>query len=146
MRMHTFAIWLITLLAAVLLAAGCGSDDDDSQDAEPKRDVPATTTDTTESDESDDADPDAAMHNFTIVVKDGVVQGGPKSLRVDQGEHVMIVIQSDAADEVHLHGIDLEAEVGPGKGGMIQFEAKDQGSYELEMHESGTVVGAVVVS
>lgn len=145
MRLHPLAAWLVALLAAALLVAGCG--DEDARD-ESKRDAPAR-TDEDDEPAGDTAKPAAEQikaEEFRITIADGLVKGGPKSLRVDKGAHVRITITSDAKDEVHLHGIDIEAPVGSGRPGILEFDARDQGSYELELHEAGTVLGAVVVS
>jgi hypothetical protein len=63
---------------------------------------------------------------------------------VTVGDKVRIEILSDEPDEAHLHGIDEEAEINPV--GAIEFEAEDAGSYELEFHDSGLVLGTVNVS
>lgn len=139
MRPHPLAAWLVALLAAALLLTGCGGGDEAAKDSDPKRDAPAR------SDSTHDAGGGAGPL-FKIAVEGGVVKGGPRSLRVDKGDRVMIQITSDSEDEVHLHGIDIEADVAPRRQGTLEFTAKDQGSYELELHEAGTVLGAVVVS
>lgn len=79
-------------------------------------------------------------------VERGVVKGGVRALRVARGDAVKVTIRSDVREEVHLHGIELEATVGPNRTGELEFVARHQGGYELELHESGLVLGAVVVS
>jgi hypothetical protein len=59
---------------------------------------------------------------------------------VDQGATVRIVVTSDQPDEVHLHGYDRSAAVGPGEQGVIEFVADQAGLFELETHESGLVL------
>jgi len=50
---------------------------------------------------------------------------------------VKLVVTTDTADEVRVHGIDIEKETEPGKATTIEFVAKDPGVYEVETHESG---------
>jgi hypothetical protein len=49
-----------------------------------------------------------------------------------------LVITSDVADEVHVHGYDLETELAPGKPAEIAFDATIPGVFEVELHEAGT--------
>ena len=62
--------------------------------------------------------------------------GGRKTIKVKRDDQVRIVVTSDAADEVHLHGYDIEREVGPGKPGRYAFKADKEGAYELETHSN----------
>lgn len=59
---------------------------------------------------------------------------------VEQGATVRIEVTSDQPDEVHLHGYDLSAPVGPGEQGVIEFVADRSGLFELETHETGLVL------
>ncbi len=48
-----------------------------------------------------------------IVVRSGKVRGGIQRATVEQGKKVAIVVGSDVADDVHLHGYDRSADVAP---------------------------------
>ena len=52
---------------------------------------------------------------------------------VKQGRKVEIVVESELADEVHLHGYDLMADVAPGQPVTIAFDATAPGRFELEL-------------
>jgi plastocyanin len=71
-----------------------------------------------------------------IQIRAGEVVGGPAEIRVKNGDTVVIVVRSDAADEMHLHGYDLEKEVGPGHPARLSFKANLEGQFELESHEA----------
>jgi hypothetical protein len=47
---------------------------------------------------------------------------------------VRIVVSSDAPDEIHLHGYDIEKEVEPGKPAVFAFTAAIEGIFEMESH------------
>jgi hypothetical protein len=51
-----------------------------------------------------------------------------------------MVVTSDVADEVHLHGYDIEKELSPGTPVTLQFDATIAGVFEVELHEAGTVL------
>lgn len=74
---------------------------------------------------------------ITISVANGKVDPPTHRQQVAQGDTVKLVVTSDEADEVHVHGVDLEEELTPGKPTTITFVAKDPGIYEVETHESG---------
>ena len=66
------------------------------------------------------------------------MSGDTGRVPVAAGEHVTLVLTSDVADEVHVHGYDLEAELSPGQPTEIAFDATIPGVFEVELHEAGT--------
>jgi hypothetical protein len=69
-----------------------------------------------------------------ISVKGGVLVGEAKNIRVAKNDIVRIVVSSDAPDEIHLHGYDIEKEAAPGKPARFRFKADVEGAFELESH------------
>jgi hypothetical protein len=68
-----------------------------------------------------------------------VPAGGPTRiarLDVEQGEDVVLVVRSAVADEVHLHGYDLSADVAPGRVARIRFTADQPGRFEIELEQA----------
>ena len=72
------------------------------------------------------------MTTVRIVVRGGKVVGGLERATVEQGEKVAIVVGSDVADHVHLHGYDRFADVAPGKPARLVFVASIPGRFEVE--------------
>lgn len=72
-----------------------------------------------------------------VAVKDGKVTPATHREPVVKGDTVKLVVTTDTADEVHVHGVEIEKETLPGKPVTITFVAKDPGIYEVETHESG---------
>ena len=87
------------MLAATALA-GCGSDDSSRRRRRPTttRRRPETETTTTEA---------AKPTVVSIVVVNGVPKDGIVRQTVNKGDRVVLVVKSDVADEIHLHGYDL---------------------------------------
>ena len=110
--MHRRAALVLASLVLVTLA-GCGGSSSGSGDATGK-------TDTIE-----------------ISVANGKVDPPTHRQEVAQGDTVTLVVTSDEADEVHVHGVDIEKETKAGEPTTVEFEVPDAGLYEVETHESG---------
>ena len=52
---------------------------------------------------------------------------------VKLGDNVRIVIRSDTADELHLHGYDLTVDVAAGQDAELVFVAEIPGIFEVEL-------------
>lgn len=72
-----------------------------------------------------------------ITVVGGRPEGGIQRPSLTKGERAVLVIASDVADEVHLHGYDLSVEVEAGGTARIPFTATVPGRFELELEQRG---------
>jgi hypothetical protein len=70
-----------------------------------------------------------------ITSKGGRPVEGIREAPVKKGENVTLVVRSDVADEVHLHGYDLHKDVEAGGTARIVFIAKITGRFEAELEE-----------
>lgn len=68
-----------------------------------------------------------------------------RKLSVRRDRKVALVVRTELADRVHLHGYDLTADVGPGKPGRIEFTADAAGVFELELEERGLPIAELEV-
>ena len=91
----------------------------------------------TEEQPAETTPPETQVQRFSARVEGGSVVGGIQRWQVAQGDDVRIIVRSDVADEIHLHGYDLEKPVGPGTPAVFAFAATIAGRFELELHESG---------
>ncbi|MFO7573515.1 MAG: hypothetical protein R6W48_13080 [Gaiellaceae bacterium] len=92
--------------------------------------------------------PEPAAEPVTVVritVRDGKVAGGIRRVTVQRGDEVRLVVASDVADEVHLHGYDRTADVAPGAPARIAFVASIPGRFEVELEERGIQIADVQV-
>ena len=69
-----------------------------------------------------------------ISVKAGALEGDPQTIEAKKNDVVQIVVSSDAPDQIHLHGYDIEKEATPGKPARFKFKANVEGAFELESH------------
>jgi ABC-type glycerol-3-phosphate transport system substrate-binding protein len=123
----------ITLAGAALLA-GCGSDDGASS-GQPSTSAPATAT-SPASPTSTSQSPAKGGTTIEVTIAGGKVTPDPsRKVEVDTGDQVHIRVTSDEADEVHVHGYDIETEVGANSTADIAFVATIPGQFEVEAHE-----------
>jgi hypothetical protein len=80
-----------------------------------------------------------------ITVEGAVPKGGIVRATVEQGERVVVVVRSDVADHVHVHGYDLLADVGPGKRARIAFRATMPGRFEIELEDRRVPIAELTV-
>lgn len=69
----------------------------------------------------------------TIVVENGKPVGGVQELEYDAGDQIAFRVESDVADEVHVHGYDLMQDVAAGGSAEFSFPAEIEGIFEVEL-------------
>ena len=125
------AVSLATLIALTVGAASCA----ESQDAQPAA-TSAPTTPTGSASTQPSTLPSSNETVIEVAVANGQVSPSPdRRVEVAKGHQVRIVITSDHADEVHVHGYDIEEEIAAGRPTTIAFVADQPGSFEVELHE-----------
>ena len=146
-----------TVLAATIALAGCGGSDQDRgtvTDAAtpPAVETPASTTETDVGAETETtttpSEPEPTKPQPTAIsirVLDGRPQGGIARPKVDLGDRVVLVVRSDTADEVHLHGYDVSRPVAAGGSARLAFVATIPGRFEVELEQSGVQIAELTV-
>ena len=80
-----------------------------------------------------------------VTVVNGLPKGGIKRAKIDQGARVVLVVTSDVADEVHVHGYDVSRPVAAGETVRLRFRATLPGRFEVELEERGVQIAALSV-
>lgn len=146
---------LALIPAAAILLVACGDDDSSSSDTSAvETTVPAPDTsavDTT----APAADTSVAPETSPQTAPDGPVQidvvvgvdsGEDRIELVKVGSEVQLNITNpDAADEFHIHGIELEKEVEAGVTATFNFVADTAGTYAVESHITEDVLVVIEV-
>ena len=132
----------VSLLVAGFALASCGGDDDAGTTETTTRTQPTipTTTDTTTT--------TTEIEQPTIVrvrVVGGAPQGGIVRKTVQKGDRVVLVVTSDVADHVHLHGYDIMRDVAAGGTARIRFRATLPGRFEVELEDRGAQIADLTV-
>ncbi|MGV0837607.1 hypothetical protein ABQE92_18690 [Mycolicibacterium thermoresistibile] len=127
-----------------LLAAGCAGSDEAADDAAP----PATPGTTAGAAPTEPTDPEAAEDQLVI---DVTIEGGevtPTNERFQGrvGEPIMIRVNSDAPDELHVHSIPEHTfAVEPRAGQAFEFTVDVPGQVEIELHDLHRTIATVQV-
>ena len=130
---------VLSLLLAVLAVVGlsaCGSSDNGSTSTAGER---AASTEATAKDEG-------GKGGATIVVKNGEPVGGVQRLEYSAGDQVEFTVDSDVADEIHVHGYDLMKDVPAGGSVSFSFPAEIEGIFEVELEGRKEQIAEIRVS
>ena len=136
----------IVLVAASTLASiamvGCGSNDSGSASTDTTTTETTTTTATTTTTTTTEAEKPTEVK---VVVVDGAPQGGIVRATVNKDDQVVLVVTSDVADEIHLHGYDKAKDVAAGGTIRIPFKATIPGRFEAELESRGVQIAEISV-
>jgi hypothetical protein len=124
---NRFLLACATLLAVAVLG-GCGSSNDSTTTG-------ATTTTTSR----------AKPVTVSIVVQNGGPKGGIVRATVTKDDHVVLVVKSDVADEIHLHGYDRKTDVTAGGTARLPFVANIPGRFEVELESRSVQIADLTV-
>jgi hypothetical protein len=129
---------LLIVVVAVVAAVGVflvlrPDDDDGGAQTTPATATTSTTTPTTTVPPPPPAPPPPAT--MRINVRDGRPVGGIRRVSVGRGRRVVLIVTSDVADHVHLHGYDVMRDVAPGRPARLAFRATIVGTVEVELED-----------
>ena len=140
---HVLPAALLTLV----LAAACGSSDSPTVVADQPTTAPTpTAAATTAAPAPTSTLPAGVDASFAFTVAGDTVTPSPGRTKVAKGSTVQLVVTSDVADEVHLHGYDKMVDVAEGGTVTLTFKATIPGVFEVELEDSKTLITRVQVS
>ena len=88
----------------------------------------------------------AGQEPIEVSVENGEVVGGLETIVFELGAEVWIVVYSDSADHVHVHGYDLFYDVTPELPADIMFVADIPGVFEIELEGAHLLIAELEVS
>ena len=149
---------IIFLLVAALIAGACTATADSSTtttapattNTSPTTTTPAVTgttgtTATTTVADSTTTTTGPVVTVIDIVLVDGTVDRVER-FDVPLDSAVRVTVTGDVADEIHLHGYDLHADVTPQTQAVLEFDAAIPGVFEIELEGSGVLIGELRVA
>ena len=76
----------------------------------------------------------AAERVFDLTIVHGTLTGGQDTIRVHQGDNVVLRWHSDRPIVLHLHGYEIETRVVPDAIAETRFEARATGRFPVHVH------------
>jgi hypothetical protein len=143
-RIALVVLALVVLVVAFVIASG--SDDTSTQQdrtgatATATATAPATTTGAPATTTTP-----AAPQVPVVRVVDAKPQGGVKRLTFRKGDTIAFTVQSDTADEIHVHGYDVHKDVKAGGRVTFRIPAKIEGRFVVELENHGTQIAELEV-
>lgn len=95
--------------------------------------------------EAESSEPVAIGPENTIVIENGEPVGGVKEMEFEAGEEIAFRVESDVAEEIHVHGYDLSQNVAAGGSVEFSFPAEIEGIFEVELEELGVQIAELRV-
>ncbi len=139
------AALLVTLAAVVVLFFVFKGGDDDTESTTATTE--ATTTSTQVDQGGGESKPKPEAPDVTVIkVVDGQPDGGVADLEFNKGDDVRFDVESNTADEVHVHGYDIEEELPANGTAKFDFPADLEGVFEVELHGSETQIAELTVN
>ena len=148
MRGMRLLIGLAAVAALVVAFVLLRPDDDDDAVAPPTAEpIPKTTETATRPPTTGSTPTETAPERVRMVVRvqGGRPVGGIARATARQGEPVLLIVRSDVADHVHVHGYDLMKDVEPGKTVTFSFPAEITGIFEIELEDLGEEIAQLRV-
>ena len=150
------AVLVAVIAVAVVGFAIASGGDDDGTTTDTAAQTTTTPTETSETETEAEAETEATETKTTerkrprprstrIIVSGGQPQGGVKRIRVNSGDRVRLIVQSDVADHVHVHGYDLFKDIAPGQNARFDFRATIEGSFEIELEDRHVQIASLSV-
>jgi FtsP/CotA-like multicopper oxidase with cupredoxin domain len=82
---------------------------------------------------------------FDLTIAHGKLTGGQDTIRVQQGDNVVLRWHSDRPIVLHLHGYEIETRVMPGVVAETHFAARATGRFPVHVHAGQAQSEAVLV-
>ena len=80
-----------------------------------------------------------------LVVVGGKRVSGPNLIKLKRDDVLVLTVVSDRADNLHIHGYDLQLDLHAGRPASLRFTARRTGRFGFELHRSGQELGVLEI-
>ena len=133
----------LALFGAGLLLASCGGDEEEAVTTTSPTDSQTVTATSQTTETSTQPEGPTIVR---VAVAGGIPEGGIVRDTVDKGDKVVLVVTSDVADEIHVHGYDVSRDVVAGGTARVAFDATIPGRFEVELESRGAQIAEITVN
>jgi hypothetical protein len=125
---------LLPLVAGAIALSGCGGSSTPSTSPSSAASAPAS------------ASPAPSDVVGSVTLTKGKPQGGVKRISTKAGQPAVLLVTSDTATEVHVHGADRTVPIPANVATRVDVSEPASGSYEVEDHSSDALLVQLRVS
>ena len=138
----TISRTLLALTAAALITAGCGGSTGSNTTTSG---APATPSVTTAPAFTDQQTPPARLV-IEVTIKGGAVTPTNATLQSKVGEPIVVKVNSDVADQLHVHSNPEHTfNIEPKQNQVFQFTVSVPGKVDVELHQLNKTIATVTV-
>lgn len=91
-------------------------------------------------------EPEVDLSVAAVFASGAVTLDSDERIEASVGDVVTLTVDSDVAEEIHLHGYDIFLDVLPGETAVMTFTADTPGRFEIEFETSHAFIAELVVS
>lgn len=134
---------VLAVAAAAVLLVGCGSSSESAQDPAAATSETAATAPATDGGDTGQEQEQVAIE---VTIADGQVSPTNEQLQAAVGQPIVIRIDSDAADELHVHSTPEHTfPVAAAPGQEFEFTVEMPGRVDVELHNTHTTIATILV-
>ena len=130
----TYAAGLAVALPLTLGLAACGSSGDGPGTGGSSTASTTTSSSSSSGPSSSSSSSSAAGRTIDITVKGSTVTPAPATVDLAVGEQLTLTVTSDHADQLHIHGFEIEKDLVAGTPLSVTVTGAQPGVYEVETH------------
>ncbi|MBN3455526.1 hypothetical protein JNN96_16025 [Mycobacterium sp. DSM 3803] len=135
---------IVLAAAAALLAAGCGGSDK-AENAEATTTTTPSVTTVAPSDMTNQQSPPNRLV-IDVTIKGGEVTPTNAQLQGKVKDPIVVRVNSDVADELHVHSVPEHTfKIEPKAGQQFQFTVDVPGTVDVELHQLNRTVASIQV-
>jgi heme/copper-type cytochrome/quinol oxidase subunit 2 len=135
---------IIAVAVVALVVANSGGSDEKTPNSTTSATTTAPTTGTSTTTDTTQAKP-AGPPTHTVTVRNAKPVGGIEKIKLNKGDTVKLVVKSDVADEIHIHGYDFHKDVKAGGTVRFSFPATIDGNFEIELESRKEQIAELTV-
>lgn len=144
MTTSTISRTLLATLAAALITAGCGGSTQEATSSTPTS--PAASPSSTAAPELTDQQEPPAVASLDVTIRGGEVIPTNTQMDAQVGQPIVIRVNSDTADELHVHSSPEHSfAITPTNGQSFQFTVDVPGRVDVELHKLHTTIVTITV-
>ena len=143
-RLTFLAIAVVIAVVAVIVLSSSGDDEDGGTNAAATATATPSATEEPAADETATPEPTPEPTPKPKPQPPLIEPGKMTELEFTEGEQVVFRARADQPEEIHIHGYDIEKEIGP-EPTRISFPATITGIFEIEIHDTGEQIAELRV-